>query len=51
MSLPTMPHPDGRPIGLQLVGLHGCEEQLFALAQQLELISPWASRWPDLALR
>lgn len=50
MSLPTMPHPDGRPIGLQLIGLHGSEELLFEVAQQFELAAPWANRWPDIAM-
>ncbi|MBU8545346.1 MULTISPECIES: amidase [Roseomonadaceae] len=35
LTVPGQPHPDGRPIGVQLVGSHGSEALLFDLAQRL----------------
>ena len=46
VSLPGPPAPDGQPIGFQLVGRHGADALLGALAQQYEIAWPWAERWP-----
>ncbi len=35
LTVPGQPHPDGRPIGVQLVGSHGSEALLFELARRL----------------
>jgi len=36
LNLPGAPHPDGRPIGVQLVGRHGMEPVLFEIARRLD---------------
>jgi len=41
---------DGWPLSLQLVGRHGAEDLLYALAGQIEAARPWADRRPALAL-
>ncbi len=35
LNVPGMPHPDGRPIGVQLVGRYGAEPVLFEIARRL----------------
>ena len=35
LNVPATPHPDGRPIGVQLVGRHGAEPILFEMARRL----------------
>ena len=42
---------EGLPIGFQLVGDLGSEDDLFALALEYERAAPWAEHWPDLAER
>jgi amidase len=37
---------DGLPLSVQLVGRHGAEDVLYALAGQLERLAPWAERRP-----
>lgn len=44
ISLPVTPHPDGRPIGLQIVGRYGSDAGLMHLARQLEQSPVWSSR-------
>lgn len=48
LSVPAAPHPDGRPIGLQLVAPFGADALLLDLAARLEAAAPWADRWPLL---
>jgi Asp-tRNA(Asn)/Glu-tRNA(Gln) amidotransferase A subunit family amidase len=36
----------GLPIGIQLIGRYGCEEQLFTLAAAYERAAPWNDRRP-----
>ncbi|MDB5416425.1 MAG: amidase [Rubritepida sp.] len=36
LNVPGLPHPDGRPIGVQLVGPYGAEPVLFEIARRLE---------------
>jgi aspartyl-tRNA(Asn)/glutamyl-tRNA(Gln) amidotransferase subunit A len=50
LSIPATPHPDGRPIGLQLVAPFGGDALLLNLACRYEAAAPWADRWPALAL-
>jgi Asp-tRNA(Asn)/Glu-tRNA(Gln) amidotransferase A subunit family amidase len=49
VSVPGTPAPDGLPIGVQLVGRHGDDAMLMALAAEYEEAQPWAARWPALA--
>jgi len=49
ISVPITPHPDGRPIGLQLVAPFGGEAVLLDLARRIEQALPWADCWPLLA--
>jgi aspartyl-tRNA(Asn)/glutamyl-tRNA(Gln) amidotransferase subunit A len=49
LSIPGTPHPDGRPIGIQLVAKPGGDEMLIALAKSLEAEAPWEHRWPRLS--
>jgi aspartyl-tRNA(Asn)/glutamyl-tRNA(Gln) amidotransferase subunit A len=49
ISVPGQPHPDGRPIGVQIVAPFGHDAVVLELAQRLETLAPWADRWPPLA--
>ena len=49
MSIPGLPSPDGRPIGVQLVAPSGADEVIIEIARRLELTAPWQHRWPPLA--
>lgn len=46
MSIPGRPHPDGRPIGIQLVTRAGGDEMILQLGAELERLEPWRERWP-----
>lgn len=48
LNLPVDPSADGLPIGVQLIGRHGADWDLIALARQYEAAHPWAQRWPGL---
>lgn len=50
IGLPAEPHPNGLPIGFQLVADFGADETLLALAAEIEAARPWADRWPKIAL-
>ena len=50
ISVPGQPHPDGRPIGVQIVAPFGHDAVVLELAQRLEALAPWAHRWPALAM-
>src|SRR4029077_4920997 len=50
ISVPGQPHPDGRPIGVQIVAPFGRDGVVLEIAQRLETLSPWADRWPAMAL-
>jgi aspartyl-tRNA(Asn)/glutamyl-tRNA(Gln) amidotransferase subunit A len=49
ISLPCAPSRSGLPIGLQLVGRFGADEQLLEIALRFEQANPWSERWPQLA--
>jgi aspartyl-tRNA(Asn)/glutamyl-tRNA(Gln) amidotransferase subunit A len=49
ISVPGQPHPDGRPIGVQIVAPFGHDEVVLDIAQRLEMLAPWADRWPPMA--
>lgn len=48
LAVPTAPSQEGLPIGMQLVGAYGSDEQLLDLGAAYEAIAPWADRWPAL---
>jgi aspartyl-tRNA(Asn)/glutamyl-tRNA(Gln) amidotransferase subunit A len=50
ISVPGQPHPDGRPIGVQIVAPFGHDAVVLEIAQRLETLAPWADRWPAMAL-
>jgi aspartyl-tRNA(Asn)/glutamyl-tRNA(Gln) amidotransferase subunit A len=50
ISVPGQPHPDGRPIGVQIVAPFGQDSVVLELAQRLETLTPWADRWPAMAV-
>src|SRR4029453_14877545 len=49
-AAPAQPHPDGRPIGVQIVAPFGHDEVVLEIGRRLEMLAPWADRWPALAL-
>jgi aspartyl-tRNA(Asn)/glutamyl-tRNA(Gln) amidotransferase subunit A len=49
ISVPGQPHPDGRPIGVQIVAPFGHDAVVLELAHRLEILTPWADRWPAMA--
>jgi aspartyl-tRNA(Asn)/glutamyl-tRNA(Gln) amidotransferase subunit A len=49
ISVPGEPHPDGRPIGVQIVAPFGRDAVVLEIARRLEALAPWADRWPALA--
>jgi aspartyl-tRNA(Asn)/glutamyl-tRNA(Gln) amidotransferase subunit A len=50
ISVPGKPHPDGRPIGVQIVAPFGHDAIALEIADRLEALAPWADRWPTMAL-
>jgi aspartyl-tRNA(Asn)/glutamyl-tRNA(Gln) amidotransferase subunit A len=49
ISVPGEPHPDGRPIGVQIVAPFGHDAVVLEIGRRLEALTPWADRWPALA--
>jgi aspartyl-tRNA(Asn)/glutamyl-tRNA(Gln) amidotransferase subunit A len=49
ISVPGQPHPDGPPIGVQIVAPFGHDAVVLEIAERLETLAPWADRWPTLA--
>ena len=48
VSLPLHWSADGLPVGVQLVGRFGADDQLLQVAAQLEQAAPWFNRVPPL---
>lgn len=48
LALPCEPSPQGLPIGLQLIGPPGADDELLDLGAAYEAACPWTDRWPDL---
>ena len=48
LALPCAPSSEGLPIGMQLIGRYGADEQLLDLGAAYEAAHPWADRWPAL---
>jgi aspartyl-tRNA(Asn)/glutamyl-tRNA(Gln) amidotransferase subunit A len=49
LSIPVAPHPDGRPVGMQIVAQLGNDAVVLEVARRLEADAPWDNRWPDVA--
>lgn len=49
LALPCAPSREGLPIGMQLIGAYGADDQLLALGSAFEAAQPWSQRWPALA--
>jgi aspartyl-tRNA(Asn)/glutamyl-tRNA(Gln) amidotransferase subunit A len=50
INLPCTPASSGLPIGFQLVGRYGDDELLLRIAARYQAHTPFADRWPALAL-
>lgn len=50
MAIPPYMPASGVPAGVMLTAGHGCDEQLLALATQLEAACSWHERWPALTM-
>jgi len=50
MSVPLHWSEDGLPVGCHFAAPRGQDARLIALAYELEAASPWAERWPELAI-
>ncbi|WP_207717458.1 amidase [Caenimonas soli] len=48
LALPCAPSREGLPIGMQLIGAYGADDQLLDLGAAYEAAHPWAGRWPTL---
>lgn len=49
LNVPGAPHPDGRPIGLQIVAPFGNDAIALQIGRQLEARMPWKHRWLQMA--
>ena len=49
LNVPGDPHPDGRPIGVQIVVRRGDDGLAIELAECLEEANPWRDRWPPIS--
>ena len=49
LSLPGPAHPDGRPIGIQLIARPPHDGSILRLAAALERLGGWDTHWPALA--
>jgi aspartyl-tRNA(Asn)/glutamyl-tRNA(Gln) amidotransferase subunit A len=48
LALPAAPSGDGLPIGFQVIGAFGSDDNLLTLGEAFEAAAPWAHRWPAL---
>lgn len=48
LAVPCAPSAEGLPIGMQLIGAYGSDDQLLDLGAAYETAAPWAHRWPTL---
>jgi aspartyl-tRNA(Asn)/glutamyl-tRNA(Gln) amidotransferase subunit A len=49
LNVPGLPHPDGRPIGLQIVAPFGNDGIALQIGRELETRMRWQDRWPEMA--
>lgn len=47
LALPCAPSREGLPIGMQLIGRFGADDELLDLGAAYEAAHPWAVRWPE----
>ena len=48
LALPCEPSREGLPIGMQMIGAYGADDQLLDLGASYEAAHPWSGRWPAL---
>ncbi|MEZ5664376.1 MAG: amidase [Burkholderiaceae bacterium] len=48
VSVPVEPAANGLPVGLQLIGAYGADEQVLAVAESFENLYPWTHRRPPI---
>lgn len=48
LALPCEPAREGLPIGMQMIGAYGADDQLLDLGASYEAAHPWSGRWPAL---
>jgi aspartyl-tRNA(Asn)/glutamyl-tRNA(Gln) amidotransferase subunit A len=48
LAVPVAPSENGLPIGIQMIGRFGADDQLLDLGEAYEAASPWSHRWPDI---
>ncbi|MYN12818.1 amidase [Pusillimonas sp. TS35] len=48
LAVPVEPSASGLPMGIQMIGRFGADDQLLALGEAYEAAAPWAHRWPEL---
>jgi len=48
LNVPGLPHPDGRPIGVQIVAPSKNDAIVLQIGKQLETHLPWNDRWPPI---
>jgi Asp-tRNA(Asn)/Glu-tRNA(Gln) amidotransferase A subunit family amidase len=48
LAVPCSPSREGLPIGMQLIGRYGSDDQLLDLAAGYEAAHPWSDRWPEI---
>lgn len=48
LALPCRPSDGGLPIGMQLIGAYGADDQLLDVGEAHERAHPWRDRWPAL---
>ena len=49
LALPVARSDGGQPVGVQLVGRRGADEQLLGLGKQIEASGPWTDQWAAMA--
>lgn len=51
LNVPGHPHPDGRPVGMQIIAPFGCDGIAIEIGRQLERRTGWSDRWPAMAVQ
>lgn len=48
LAVPVAPSASDLPIGIQMIGRFGADDQLLSLGEAYEAAAPWSQRWPKL---